>query len=81
LTLALANALFLAFLLLGGIVLPIDHLPAPLTTLASILPAAALADLFRAAFGGSANVFWSVVVLVVWGAAAVAIAARTFSWE
>jgi ABC-2 type transport system permease protein len=81
LTLALANALFLAFLLLGGIVLPIDHLPAPLATLAAILPAAALSDLFRAAFGGSANVGWSVVVLVVWGFVAVVIAARTFSWE
>ena len=81
LTLALANALFLAFLLLGGIVLPIDQLPAPLNTLAAILPAAALADLFRAAFGASANVVWSVVVLAAWGIGAIVIAARTFSWE
>ena len=31
-TLALANALFLAFLLLGGIIVPVDQLPDPLAT-------------------------------------------------
>jgi ABC-2 type transport system permease protein len=80
-TLALANGVFLAFLLLGGIVLPIDHLPAPLAAVAGFLPAAALADVFRAAFGASADVVRSVVVLAIWGAAAVAVAAATFSWE
>jgi len=80
-TLALANGLFLAFLLLGGIVLPVDHLPGPLAFIAGFLPAAALADLFRAAFGQSGDVVRSVVVLVVWGAAAIAIATRRFSWE
>jgi ABC-2 type transport system permease protein len=80
-TLAVANGLFLAFLLLGGIVLPVDHLPAPLAALASLLPAAALADIFRAAFGGSAEVVRSVVVLALWGGAAIVVAARTFSWE
>jgi ABC-2 type transport system permease protein len=80
-TLALANGLFLAFLLLGGIVLPVDHLPAPLAAVAGFLPAAALADLFRAAFGASADVVRSVVVLAVWGVAVVALAAATFSWE
>ena len=43
-TLALANGLFLAFLLLGGIVLPIDHLPPLLADLARVLPAAALSE-------------------------------------
>jgi ABC-2 type transport system permease protein len=80
-TLALANALFLAFLLLGGIVLPLDNLPGPLAAIAGLLPAAALADLFRAAFGGSANLAWSVIVLAAWGIGAIVIAARTFSWE
>jgi ABC-2 type transport system permease protein len=80
-TLALANGLFLAFLLLGGIVLPVDHLPAPLAAVASLLPAAALSDLFRAAFGASADVVRSLVVLAIWAAAAVAVAARTFTWE
>ena len=38
-TLALANGLFIAFLLLGGIVIPVSHLPGPLATVASWLPA------------------------------------------
>src|SRR6185312_13649548 len=41
-TLAGANALYLLFLLLGGGILPLSHLPAPLAAFAQILPAAAL---------------------------------------
>ncbi len=48
-TLALANALFLVFLLLGGVVVPVDRLPDPVAALASLLPAAALSDLLRVA--------------------------------
>ena len=50
-TLALTNAAFIACLLLGGIVVPVDHLPGPLAALAGVLPAAALSDAFRAALG------------------------------
>src|SRR6187397_1059302 len=50
-TLALANGLFIAFLLLGGIVIPVSHLPEPLAAVAGLLPAAALADAFRVALG------------------------------
>ena len=81
-TLALANALFIAFLLLGGIVLPVSHLPSPLAEIAALLPAAALADGFRIALGSvDASVVPPFVVLAVWGAAAVALAMRTFRWE
>jgi ABC-2 type transport system permease protein len=81
-TLALANALFIAFLLLGGIVLPVSHLPGPLAVIAGILPAAALADLFRAALGSAdVSATGPLVILAVWGVAAVALAARTFRWE
>ncbi len=81
-TLALANGLFIAFLLLGGIVQPITDLPVPLDTLAGILPAAALADAFRAALGaGDGDWARALVVLTVWGIAAVALTVRTFRWE
>ena len=81
-TLALANALFVAFLLLGGIIVPVADLPAPLAALAGVLPAAALADVFRAAVG-SAEVALAepIAVLLVWGVGAVVLAARTFRWE
>ena len=80
-TLALANGLFLLFLMVGGIVLPIDHLPAPLGAVAGVLPAAALSDLFRAALGGTAAVAAPMVILAGWGIAAAGLAVRTFRWE
>ena len=81
-TLALANGLFIGFLLLGGIVLPVSHLPGPLAAVAGILPAAALADAFRVALGsGDGDLGRSIAVLAIWGVAAVTLAVRTFRWE
>jgi ABC-2 type transport system permease protein len=80
-TLALANGLFIAFLLLGGIVLPVSHLPEPLATLAGLLPAAALADAFRVALGAGGDAVRPLVILAVWGTGAVVVAVRTFRWE
>jgi ABC-2 type transport system permease protein len=81
-TLALANALFLLFLLLGGVVLPLSHLPAPLELLSRLLPAAALSDLIRDALaGGGSDILGPLVVLVAWGVGSVLIAARTFRWD
>jgi ABC-2 type transport system permease protein len=80
-TLALANGLFLGFLMIGGIVLPVDHLPAPLHAIAAVLPAAALADAFRAALGSGADPTGSLALLGAWGIAAAGLAIRTFHWE
>ena len=80
-TLALANAAFIACLLLGGIVVPVDHLPGPLATLAGLLPAAALSDAFRYALGSGGDPVRPFTVLAVWAVGAVALTARTFRWE
>jgi ABC-2 type transport system permease protein len=80
-TLALANALFLVALLLGGIILPLDHLPAPLAAVAGLLPAAALSDAFRAALGSGGDPVRSLVILVAWAAGSVVLAVRFFRWE
>lgn len=80
-TLALANALFIASLLLGGIILPIDQLPAPLADLAGLLPAAALSDAFRASLGSGGGVIRPLVILGAWTAGSVALTVRTFRWE
>jgi ABC-2 type transport system permease protein len=81
-TLALANGLFIAFLLLGGIVIPVSHLPEPLATVASWLPAAALADAFRGALGsGDADLARSLGVLLAWAVVTVGLTVRTFRWE
>jgi ABC-2 type transport system permease protein len=81
-TLALANALFIAFLLLGGIILPMAELPGPLAAIARILPAAALADVFRAALGsGETDLPRSLFIVATWGIGSVVLAGRTFRWE
>jgi ABC-2 type transport system permease protein len=79
-TLALANGLYLLFLLLGGFVVPLDQLPAALAAVARVLPAGALTEATRAALlGGS---FWEPLgLLALWGAAALVLAARTFRAE
>jgi len=86
-TLALANALFLAFLMVGGIVLPLDHLPGFLQPVAAVLPATALADLLMIALasglaaGGPTSATGPALILLVWAAAAVALAVRRFRWD
>jgi ABC-2 type transport system permease protein len=80
-TLAVANGLFLLFLLLGDVVLPLDHLPAALAAVARLLPAAALSDVLRASVNGGGDVAPAIVVLVAWGVGGVAMAIRTFRWE
>lgn len=81
-TLALANALFVGFLLFGGIVVPVSSLPGSIADVARVLPAAALADAFRIALGWSTqDPLGPVVVLFAWGAVAILLAIRTFRWE
>jgi ABC-2 type transport system permease protein len=81
-TLAGANGLYLIFLLLGGSVLPLDHLPAPLAALANALPAAALTNVLRDSmtaggpFPGS-----DLILLTVWAAVILLVATRSFRWE
>jgi len=82
--LAVANLLFLAFLALGGIVVPVDRLPGPVASIAHALPAAALSDVLRIALGSAgagADALSPLVLLGVWGVLAVGLAAATFSWE
>ena len=81
-TLAGANGLYLVFLLLGGIVVPIGQLPAFLADIARVLPAAALSDAFRIGLGGaSGDALGPLVVLAFWGVVTAGLAVRTFRWE
>lgn len=82
-TLALANALFLAFLMLGGTILPLDHLPQPLATIGLALPSSALTDVLHAALAASAvgDLARPLIVLAAWAVGACALAARLFTWE
>jgi ABC-2 type transport system permease protein len=79
--LALANLLFVAFLAIGGIVVPVDQLPSPLAAISHFLPATALADLLRVAFGNGADPLPPSLVLGAWAAATPALVVATFRWE
>ncbi len=81
-TLALANLLFLLSLVLGGIVLPLDRLPAPLASVADDLPAAALTHILAVGFGSSsADPTEPLVILAGWAVLFAVLAARRFRWD
>jgi ABC-2 type transport system permease protein len=80
-TLTLANVLFLASILLGGIIVPAGQLPDPLATIAGILPGAALADAFRVALGGGGDLVRPLVIVGAWAVIAIVVTIRTFRWE
>ena len=81
LTLALANGLFLAFLLLGGIVVPTSHLPGVLADIAPWLPAAALSDALREALTGGGFALGPQALLAGWAVVALLGAGLTFQVE
>jgi ABC-2 type transport system permease protein len=81
---AIVNGLIFPLLFLSGIFFPIpDSAPAWITTIGRIFPIRHFADAMRASFFGTPFRFdWSdVVVIAVWGVAALLLATRYFSWE
>ena len=81
LTLALVNGLFLAFLLLGGIVVPTSHLPGVLADIAPWLPAAALSDALREALAGRGFALGPQALLAGWAVVGLVGAGLTFRVE
>ena len=79
--LALANALFLVLMFLGGMAYPLAKLPTAVASIARLLPAAALAECLRAVLDSTAFPAGAFVVLLVWTMAAPLAAARWFKWE
>jgi ABC-2 type transport system permease protein len=80
-TLALSNALFLVLLVVSGVTFDADALPDALAAIGRVLPVGALGELLRAAFAGEGLAAGAALVVVGWGVAGVALAARTFRWE
>jgi ABC-2 type transport system permease protein len=80
--LAAANALFIALLLLSGMVFPLEKLPGGLRSAVRTLPSTALAEALRGALTPDVGIpgrTWP--VLVVWAVVAVALAVSFFRWE
>ena len=80
-TLVVANVLFLVALVLGGVLVPVPDLPAPLETIAFLSPVGALAEAFRAALGTGDDYLASVVVVAIWGIMAAVGTIRLFRWD
>jgi ABC-2 type transport system permease protein len=81
-TLAVANGLYLVFLLLGGFIVPLERLPAPIGAAARILPGAALTDATRAALLGSdQGAVGPFALLAAWAVVGIGAAALTFRAE
>jgi ABC-2 type transport system permease protein len=81
-TLAAANGLYLVLLLLSGMVIPLDEMPAPARALARALPSGALSEAVRGTLAAAETVparAW--LVLAAWAIAAPAAAIRLFRWE
>jgi len=82
LTLASANALFLVFIFLGGGVLPLSRLPAPVAAVAELLPSTALTQALQASMTrGGAFPGYPLLVLTIWAIVVLIVAIRTFKWE
>lgn len=76
--LAVANAAWFVLLLAGGIALPLSALPAALAAVVQLLPSAALAEGLSHALADGGFPGWGpLIVLLVWGVAAGALATRT----
>ncbi len=78
--LAIANALFLLLILLGGVIIPASSMP--LGWLVSLLPSAALAEGLRAALGSGDVPQWSTLaILAAWAIVGFALARSRFRWQ
>ena len=78
--LAVANLVWVLLLGLGTLV-PTTSLPAPLDTVARLLPSGALGDAVRAALVDGTWAWGAWAVLALWGLGAGLLAARSFRWS
>jgi ABC-2 type transport system permease protein len=81
LTLGGANGLYILFLILGGVVLPVSHLPSLVQPLADVLPATALSSSLRAVLEGAAPGAGNLALLSGWTVAAALGVGLWFRWE
>ncbi len=81
-TLAGANGLYLACLLLSDAVLPLDHVPDVVRIVAGVLPPALFTDIVREALSsGMALSGDKITLLAAWTVALAVLAIKTFRWE
>jgi ABC-2 type transport system permease protein len=80
--LAVANLLWLIFVMVGGIIVPLDQSADALQTVGELTPAGAMSQALRAVLqDGSAPPAASLVILVAWIAVGWAATVRWFKWQ
>jgi ABC-2 type transport system permease protein len=81
-TLAAANLVYLVLLGVGGVIFPLTRFPAGARPVLRLLPSGALSDGLRSVMqhGGGLPLL-DLVVLAVWAALGIGLAARLFRWE
>lgn len=81
-TLAAANLVYLVLLGVGGVIFPLTRFPAGARSVLRLLPSGALSDgLHSVLQHGGGLPLRDLVVLIVWAAAGIGLAARLFRWE
>lgn len=81
---AILNAVYFPLLFLGGILGPVEQMPDWLQQIARLLPSYHLSNALTEVMvkGNPFTSAWGdLLVLAAWGAAALAVASRTFKWE
>ncbi|WP_324651487.1 ABC transporter permease [Georgenia sp. H159] len=79
--LAIANLLFVLMVLGGGLVLPLDMLPAPLDAVLAYLPPGALGEALRTLLTDGAVDLVALGVLAAWAVLGGVLATRAFRWD
>jgi ABC-2 type transport system permease protein len=80
--LAVSNLMWLVFVLVGGVIVPLDQAPAALRTIGELTPAGAMSQALRAVLqDGAAPPPYCVVVLVAWIVVGWAATVRWFRWQ
>ena len=78
-TLALANLLYLAGMMAGGIMWPVASFPAAVRPAVAALPTGALGEALRNWSNGATN-WWSLAALLLWAVVSYLLARKTFRW-
>jgi len=80
--LAVSNLLWLVFVLVGGVIVPLDQSAAALRTIGELTPAGAMSQALRAVLqDGAAPSAYSILVLVGWIVVGWAATVRWFRWQ
>lgn len=78
-TLALANLVYLVFVVAGAIMIPVAAHPVAVQPVLRLLPTAALGEALRNSSAGITD-GWPLLVLLVWALVAVLVGRRVFRW-